>query len=66
MADFTPGPGGDVAVIVGTPGLTSFAQVQANMTDIGDYTVIDLSATDQLYLYNVDPGQLTVDNFLFL
>jgi tripartite-type tricarboxylate transporter receptor subunit TctC len=66
VADFTPGPGGDVAVIVGTPGLTSFAQVQAAMTDVGVYTVISLSATDQLYLYNVDPGQLTVDNFLFL
>src|SRR6476619_4499277 len=29
VADFTPGPGGDVAVTVGTPGLTSFAQAQA-------------------------------------
>ena len=66
VADFTPGAGGDVAVIVGTPGLTSFAQVQAKMTDVGFYTVIDLSATDQLYLYNVDPGQLTANNFLFL
>ena len=66
VADFTPGPGGDVAVIVGTPGLTSFAQVQAAMTDVGVYTVITLSATDQLFLYNVDPGQLTADNFLFL
>ncbi|MGE0259658.1 MAG: hypothetical protein AB7T18_12990, partial [Alphaproteobacteria bacterium] len=66
VADFTPGPGGDVAVILSTPGLTSFAQVQANMIDIGVYTVITLSATDQLYLYNVDPFQLTTDNFLFL
>ncbi|MGE0259887.1 MAG: calcium-binding protein [Alphaproteobacteria bacterium] len=66
VADFTPGPGGDVAVILSTPGLTSFAQVQANMIDIGVYTVITLSATDQLYLYNVDPFQLTADNFLFL
>lgn len=32
-ADFTPGPGGDVAVILGARGLTSFAQLQANMTD---------------------------------
>ena len=32
VADFTPGPGGDVAVIVGTPGLTTFAQAQAKMT----------------------------------
>jgi len=47
MADFTPGFGGDVAVIVGTPGLTSFAQVQAAMTDIGVYTVIDLSGGNQ-------------------
>jgi Ca2+-binding RTX toxin-like protein len=61
-----PGPGGDVAVILSTPGLTSFAQAQAAMTDVGVYTVITLSANDQLYLYNVDPGQLTADNFLFL
>src|SRR3954451_1222157 len=66
VADFTPGAGGDVAVIVGTPGLTTFAQAQAKMTDAGVYTVISLSATDQLYLYNVDPGQLTADHFLFL
>ena len=66
VADFTPGPGGDVAVIVGTPGLTSFAQVQAAMTDVDVYTVIDLSGGNQLYLYNVDPSQLTADNFLFL
>jgi hypothetical protein len=65
VADFTPGPGGDVAVIAGTPGLTSFAQVQANMTDAGAYTAINLSGGNQLYLYNVDPGQLTADNFRF-
>jgi Ca2+-binding RTX toxin-like protein len=71
VADFTPrlsntGFSGDVAVILSTPGLTSFADVQANMIDIGVYMVINLSATDQLYLYNVDPDQLTADNFLFL
>ena len=66
VIDFTPGTGGDVAVIVGTPGLTSFAQVQANMSDVGVYTVINLSAGNQLFLYNVDPGQLNADNFLFL
>jgi Ca2+-binding RTX toxin-like protein len=74
VADFTPGSTlspvsantGDVVVILSTPGLASFADVQANMTDIGVYTVISLSAGNQLYLYNVDPGQLTADNFLFL
>jgi Ca2+-binding RTX toxin-like protein len=66
VVDFTPGTGGDVAVIVGTPGLTSFAQVQAKMTDVGVYTVVDLTGGNQLFLYNVDPGQLTADNFLFL
>jgi len=55
-----------VVVILSTPGLTSFAQAQAAMTDVGVYTVVTLSANDQLYLYNVDPGQLTADNFLFL
>ncbi|HEU0061728.1 MAG TPA: hypothetical protein VFR19_17735, partial [Hyphomicrobiaceae bacterium] len=66
VADFTPGAGGDVAVILSTPGLTSFADAQARMTDIGVYTVLSLSASDQLFLYNVDPFQLTPDNFLFL
>jgi Ca2+-binding RTX toxin-like protein len=66
VADFTPGPGGDVAVIVGTPGLASFADVQAKTTQSGIYSVITLSNTDQLYLYNVTPSQLTADNFLFL
>jgi Ca2+-binding RTX toxin-like protein len=66
VADFTPGVGGDVAVIVGTSGLTSFAQVQAKATDVGVYTVVDLGGGNQLFLYNVDPGQLTADNFLFL
>ena len=66
MVDFTPGAGGDVAVISGTPGLTSFAQVQAAMTDVDVYTVINLSPGNQLFLYNIDPGQLTADNFLFL
>ena len=66
VADFTPGPGGDVAVIVGTPGLTSFAQVQAKTAASSPYSVITLSNTDQLYLYNVAPNQLTADNFLFL
>jgi hypothetical protein len=55
-----------VAVIVGTPGLTSFTQVQAKTTNVDPYTVIDLSGGNQLFLYNVDPGQLTADNFLFL
>ena len=36
------------------------------MTDVGVYTVVNLSASNQLFLYNVDPGQLTADNFLFL
>ena len=66
MADFTPGTGGDVAVIVGTPGLTTFAQAQAKMTEDGVYSVIGLSGSNQLYLYNVNAGQLTADNFLFL
>jgi hypothetical protein len=36
------------------------------MSDIGVYTVISLSANDQLFLYNVDPFQLTPDNFQLL
>jgi Ca2+-binding RTX toxin-like protein len=65
VADFTPGPGGDIVVISGIFG-GSFANLQTNMTDIGVYTVITLPSGSQLYLYNVDPDQLTADNFLFL
>ena len=43
-----------------------FAEAQARMTDIGVYTVLNLSASDQLFLYNVDPSQLIPGNFLFL
>ena len=66
VADFTPGRGGDVAVVLQTPGVTTFADIQSRMSDIGVYTVINLSASDQLFLYNVDPFQLTANNFLFL
>jgi Ca2+-binding RTX toxin-like protein len=66
LVDFIPGSGGDVAVIVSTSGLTSFANLQTRMIDVDPYTVINLSASDQLFLYNVDPGQLTADNFLFV
>ena len=66
VADFTPGAGGDVAVIVGTPGLTTFAQAQAKTTQQGVYSVVDLSGGNQLFLYNVTASQLTADNFLFL
>jgi Ca2+-binding RTX toxin-like protein len=66
VADFRPGTGGDVAVVLDTPGVTTFADVQARMFDVGVYTAINLSASDQLFLYNVDPGQFTAGNFLFL
>ena len=46
--------------------MTTFADIQSRMSDIGVYTVINLSASDQLFLYNVDPFQLTANNFLFL
>jgi hypothetical protein len=46
-------------------GVTSFAQAQANMSQVGVYTVLSLGA-DKVFIYNVQPFQLTADNFLFL
>jgi hypothetical protein len=66
VADFRPGTGGDVAVVLDTPGVTTFADIQSRSFDVGVYTQINLSATDQLFLYNVDPFQLNANNFLFL
>ena len=42
------------------------AQAQAAMTQVGLYTVLTLFGGDQVYLYNVTPGQMTATNFLFL
>ncbi len=67
IADFKAGAGANHDVLVVSPasGVASFAQVKANMTQVGVYTVLKLGA-DQVYLYNVQPFQLTADNFLFL
>jgi hypothetical protein len=45
--------------------ITSFADVQAKGFQVGVYTVLPLSATDQIYLYNVQPFQLTANDFIF-
>ncbi len=67
VADFTVGSGrsGDVIVMVGTSA-RSFDAVMAASNQVGVYTVIPISSTDQLYLYNVSKFQLTNSNFLFL
>jgi hypothetical protein len=39
--------------------------VQAKAFKAGIYTVLPLSATDQIYLYNVQPSQLTANDFIF-
>ena len=52
-------------MIVGTPGLTTFAQVQAKTTQQGVYSVVDLGGGNQLFLYNVTATQLTAANFQF-
>ncbi len=67
IADFTPGSvaNHDVLVVSLGSGVTTFAQAQAHMVQVGVYTVLTLGA-DQVYIYNVQPFQLTADNFLFL
>jgi hypothetical protein len=43
----------------------SFVDVQSKAYQAGAYTVLPLSATDQIYLYNVQPFQLTANDFIF-
>jgi hypothetical protein len=68
VADFTPGNGANHDVLVLTAAsseITSFADVQAKAFQAGVYTVLPLSTTDQIYLYNVQPFQLTANDFIF-
>ncbi len=66
VVDFTPGAGGDVLVVdkVAT-GVASFAQAQAKLSQSGIYAKLDFGV-DEVFLYNVQVGQLTAANFLFL
>ena len=67
IADFTPGNGAvhDTLVISAGTAIKSFADVQANAVQAGVYTVLTLGASDQVFLYNVQPFQLTANDFLF-
>ena len=67
IADFTPGNGAghDTLVISAGTAIASFADVLSKATQVGVYTVLSLSATDQVYLYNVQPFQLTANDFIF-
>jgi hypothetical protein len=68
VADFTPGDGANHDVLVLTAassGIASFADVQSKAFQAGVYTVVPLSATDQIFLYNVQPFQLTANDFIF-
>jgi hypothetical protein len=60
-------PVGSQDVVVITGGVfSSFAQVQAATSQVGVYTVISVSGTDQIYLYNVSAFQLTANNVILL
>ena len=68
VADFTPGDGANHDVLVLTAAsseIASFVDVQAKATQQGVYTVLPLSNTDAIYLYNVQPFQLTANDFIF-
>jgi Ca2+-binding RTX toxin-like protein len=54
---------GDVIDLQGT-GLTSFAQLQALMTDHGTFTTIDFGAGGSLNLAGLHPEQLQANDFL--
>ena len=53
VADFTPGDGvnHDVIVISAGSGLSNLSDILAKTSQSGVYTVINLSPTDQVYLY---------------
>ena len=55
----------DTLVISAGTAIASFADVQSKAVQVGVYTVLSLSATDQVYLYNVQPFQLTANDFIF-
>jgi Ca2+-binding RTX toxin-like protein len=68
VADFTPGDGANHDVLVLTAAsseIASFADVQAKAFQAGIYTVLPLSNTDQIFLYNVQASQLTANDFIF-
>jgi Ca2+-binding RTX toxin-like protein len=68
VADFTPGDGANHDVLVLTAAssqIASFADAQAKAFQAGVYTVLPLSNTDQIYLYYVQPFQLTANDFIF-
>jgi hypothetical protein len=46
-------------------GWSSLSQLLAATTQVGVYAVVTMGA-DQVYLYNVQPFQLTAENVLFL
>ena len=45
--------------------MSTFAQAQGNLIQVGVYTVLTLGA-DQVFIYNVQPSQLTAENFVFI
>ena len=55
----------DVIVTSAGSGFANFNDILAKTVQIGVYTVINLSLTDQVYLYNVQPLQLTANDFIF-
>ena len=66
VVDFKPGAGGDVLVVSkAATGWTNLSQLLAATTQVGVYAVVTMGA-DQVYLYNVQPFQLTAENVLFL
>jgi Ca2+-binding RTX toxin-like protein len=68
VADFTSGDGANhdvLALTAASSEIGSFADVQAKAFQAGIYTVLPLSNADQIFLYNVQPFQLTANDFIF-
>ena len=66
LFDFVAGVGvGDAIQLGASLGVSSFAQLQSHMTQVGDDTLISFDATTSLTIVGVKPGALAANDFIF-
>jgi Ca2+-binding RTX toxin-like protein len=65
--DFDAGTGtGDVIELLGVPGIASFADVQAHMTEASGNTIISVDGVNVIIVQGVLPTQFAADDFRIL
>uniref|UniRef100_UPI0033414E25 calcium-binding protein n=1 Tax=Sandarakinorhabdus sp. TaxID=1916663 RepID=UPI0033414E25 len=66
LFDFAGGAGdGDLIQLAASLGITSFAQLQGRMTQVGGDTLISFDAATAITIVGVAPGALAPNDFLF-